>query len=371
MTERNELILIVDDIPTNLKVLMNLLKKKFQLRAATNGADALRLVQNKQPDLILLDIMMPDMDGYEVCRRLKTDDKTKNIPVIFITALRDVEDKTRGFNVGGADFITKPFDVPEVLARIKTQLKIKKQHDELVDAYENLKMAEQLRLDVERITRHDLKGPLNGIIGIANLYKLEYDLSDEQLQWIQSIEDSGYRVLSMINLSLDLYKMETGVYKYIPAEINLIPIINRTMVNFENQRRTKELEFVITVNGKKSGTDTVFEMVAEEMLCFTMLENLLKNSIEASPSKEKITISLEKKENDFSISIHNMGAVPPDIRGRFFEKYATYGKRAGTGLGTYSARLLARTQGGDITMSSSDETGTTVIVSFPYDFENL
>jgi len=121
-------ILIVDDLPANLKVLVNILKNQdYKIRKVTNGQSAIKAVKKELPDLILLDIKMPDMDGYEVCKKLKSDRETQDIPIIFISALSDVFDKVKAFEVGGIDYITKPFQQEEVLARIKTQLTIQNQ----------------------------------------------------------------------------------------------------------------------------------------------------------------------------------------------------------------------------------------------------
>ncbi len=124
-------ILIVDDIKSNIDLLVSVLKKNYKFSVATNGLNALEYVKDNQVDLILLDIMMPEMDGYKVCERLKNDNNTKDIPVIFITALSEIDNKTRGFEIGAVDYITKPFDIEEVKARIQTHLNLKKAREEL------------------------------------------------------------------------------------------------------------------------------------------------------------------------------------------------------------------------------------------------
>ena len=157
-------ILFVDDIPMNIKVLVEALKEDYKVTFARSGPEALDFAQNDSPpDLILLDIMMPDMDGYEVCRRLKENEKTRDIPVIFVTALDEEDDETRGLAAGAVDFITKPFSLPIVRARVKTHLdlkfyqdRLKKQTEEL--ALANAKLEEQIqeRIKAEGMIREHL-----------------------------------------------------------------------------------------------------------------------------------------------------------------------------------------------------------------------
>ncbi len=145
-------ILFVDDDPTNIRILLEVLKNDYKIIFARNGPEAIKLANDSLPDLILLDIMMPDMDGYEVCRQLKANDKTSDIPVIFATALTEEEDEEKGFNLGAVDYITKPFSLPIVKVRIKTQLELKKRRDQLKHQAEEL-IATNKRLQEEIIER--------------------------------------------------------------------------------------------------------------------------------------------------------------------------------------------------------------------------
>ncbi|MDO9285876.1 MAG: two-component system response regulator [Aquabacterium sp.] len=145
-------LLVVDDTPANLSLLTNLLSDTYRVQLATSGAKALDIAQRNPPDLIVLDVMMPEMDGYEVCRRLKADERTRRVPVLFLTALSRPEDESRGFEVGGADFIHKPFNPATVLARVATQLQVKAWQDALADRNRWLQQALQARLvEVDRL----------------------------------------------------------------------------------------------------------------------------------------------------------------------------------------------------------------------------
>jgi two-component system, sensor histidine kinase and response regulator len=358
MDERTKaMILVVDDTPENIDVLSGLLGDDYDVKVAKNGEIALKIAGKMIPDLILLDIMMPGIDGYEVCRRLKSDEETKEIPVIFITAKTEMEDEIKGFEIGGVDFITKPISPPIVTARVKAHLALQR---------EKLLLKENLRLrgDVERITRHDLKTPLNPILSYPSLMKNDDNLTEKQIKYITTIESSGRKMLNMINMSLDLYKMEQGTYEVKPEDVDLIQIFDEIKVETKIRLKVKRLSIDTLIDGAPAGESDQYILQGEKLLLYSMLANLFKNSVEASPKNEKILISMKKGENRF-VSIHNQGAVPEEIRNNFFEKYATAGKSGGTGLGTYSARLIAETLGGQISLDTSKENGTTIRIDFP------
>lgn len=152
-------ILVVDDTETNLDILVETLGDLYNVRVATDGLQALEEVRRKKPDLLLLDILMPEMDGYELCARLKGNPKTRDIPVIFITSLTESIDETRGLELGAIDYITKPFSTSVIQARVKTHLELAGARKNLKHQNEVLKENLELREQVEQVTRHDLKNP--------------------------------------------------------------------------------------------------------------------------------------------------------------------------------------------------------------------
>ncbi|MDM8515708.1 hybrid sensor histidine kinase/response regulator [Desulfobacterales bacterium HSG16] len=374
MDDNKQLILIVDDEPTNLELMMQILGNNYRLAFATNGAEALKATEKLEPDIILLDIMMPEMDGYEVCRHLKTNEKTQSIPVIFVTAKGETDDEIRGLELGAIDYITKPVSPPIVKARIKNHLALKsaleeierknnmleKQNNELIEA-------SQLREDVEQITRHDLKTPLNAVISFPRIMLAKPDsFSQSDLEYLEIIEDAGLQILNMINLSLDLFKMERGRYILQPDKMDILRIIERIMIENRQIMELKKLSQIIRINGNPVNDKTaLFYIQGEELLCYSMMANLIKNALERSPKKEIVGIDLFEENNAAVICIHNTGCVPENIRSRFFDKYITSGKTSGSGLGTYSARLIAETHGGSIHLDTSDEKGTTVRIRIP------
>lgn len=225
--------------------------------------------------------------------------------------------------------------------------------------------AEQLREEVERITRHDLKGPLNGIIGVPSLLMDEPNLTEEQRRSLRMVADAGLRMLRMINVSLDIYKMETGRYRYSPAEVDLVGVARRLAGEMAYRTGAKGVRVRVLFQGREAAAEDELVILGEELLLYSMLGNLLENAVDASPRQGVVTVSLDLEEDRASVQVHNMGAVPAELRERFFEKYATHGKSQGTGLGTYSARLIARTHGGDIGFTTSEAEGTTVTARLP------
>jgi len=368
-------ILIVDDERYNINVMVAILKDEYRLIIAKNGTEALRRAKAANPpDIILLDIMMPGMDGYEVCSRLKSDPKTRHIPVIFITAMSEMENEEKGLLMGAIDYIIKPVSPPIVRARVRNHLSLKMALEEIAgqkqkieEQNRELMQAARFRENVERITRHDVKTPLNSIIGFSQLLMADDNLNPEQQESLSTIEDSAYRILNIINLSVDLFRMEQKTYPLQPVLVNLLHVIGKITVESGGLMRGRELKILTLVQGNPVSSQETFYAKGEELLYYSMFANLIKNALEASPEGENVTISLDKdsQTGEVLVVIHNKGAVPEEIRDRFFEIYVTAGKKNGTGLGTYSAKLIAETLRGSIQMATSEESGTTLTVRVP------
>lgn len=226
------------------------------------------------------------------------------------------------------------------------------------------KELEKMREDVERIMRHDLKAPLNGIINLPMLIEHAGGLNDDQIENLQLIEEAGRRMLNQINLSLNLYKIETGAYEYEPAPVDLVPVVRRLTRELDPLAESMGATMDVYQDGSPLADDGSFEVQAEESFCYNMISNVLKNALEASPSGARVKVYLESGETS-TLRVHNVGAVPPEMREVFFEKYSTFGKKGGVGLGTYSVRLLAEAQGITVVLDTSEGDGTSIIFTFP------
>lgn len=362
-------ILIVDDTKSYITILNSLLQGLYQTRIATSGQKALQIAQSDNPpDLILLDILMPDMDGYETCRQLKQNPRTNTIPVLFLTSKNEEHDEATGFDVGAVDYITKPFSPTVVLARIKTQLELIDAIKQLQEINAQLQKSVELREQVERITQHDLKNPLNALISCPEyIMETEPNLSEETQEILISCRNSAYQMLDMINRSLDLYKMEVGTYQLQAEEFDLVAILRQVLHEASIPFAPGNERYPIKFFSRNLEAGDALWVLGESLLSYSMFSNLVRNALEASPKDVPIVIQLGTDEQDRQcvINIINHGSVPINIRERFFEKLVTAGKRHGTGLGTYSARLCAETQNGSILLDSSTEGKTRIELRLP------
>lgn len=359
-------VLIVDDMPENLALLDEALSQDYRIKVALHGDKAINIaLSDDPPDLILLDIVMPEIDGYDVCRRLKADERSRDIPVMFVTGKREVEDEIMGFRLGAVDYITKPISPPIVRARVKNHLELMQARQQLQSQNKMLLETAQLREDVEQMTRHDLKNPLNAILSYPQLIEIAGELNDQQRQFLRAIETAGFRMLNMINRSLDLVKMERGIYTFQSAPMNLIQLFQTIIKETQEFAYQRKLWVEMFVKDLPAHAVEAFIVHGEEWLCYSMFANLIRNALEASPPEHPIVITLDRDQEMAVIRIQNAGSVPESIRDRFFEKYVTSGKQNGTGLGAYSARLIAETHGGNVQLDASEPDRTTVIVRLP------
>jgi len=250
----------------------------------------------------------------------------------------------------------------EKLNRLTKELAEK--NNQLEEQKQELIEAAKLKEEVDHITRHDLKNPLTNILFTPQLLAMDDNLTDEQKELLRQVEESGLAMLNMINLSLDLFKMERGTYELQAAEVDMAVITRRIFREHGVTAESMDVPLRIVVDGNEADADTVFTVNGEELLLYSMLANLVKNSLEATPENSPVTVSLTGGA-EVEVAIHNMGVIPMAIRDSFFEKFATSGKKMGSGLGTYSAKLIAETHGGHIAFETGEESGTTVIVTLP------
>lgn len=258
------------------------------------------------------------------------------------------------YNAGNIGFLIFTMAMTQFLGR---------RYNEALADNELLEENSRLREDVERIVQHDLKTPLNAIMGYPQLLRLTDNLTEKQKGYLDGIESSGRNLLNMINLTLDLYKMESGTYKVKTENVELSQICKGITEENGLSLKSKGLVVDTLINGKRAVDGDQFILQGESLLFYSMLSNLFKNAIEASPENERITIAMEDGKNK-TVSIHNRGSVPADIRDTFFEKYVTTGKVDGTGLGTYSAGMIAETMGGQISLDTSVENEVIIRIEF-------
>jgi PAS domain S-box-containing protein len=231
------------------------------------------------------------------------------------------------------------------------------------------KHIERVREDINRMMRHDLKSPLLGITGLARVILRDKNLDDKHRKAAGLIEDIGKRTLRFIGRTRDLLMMEQGAYDPKPMQLNLIDIFHRVEQELKPTTKKREIPLSITVTDRCHKDSETYLINGDEGLIEVMFSNLIKNAVEASPKGTPVHINIggrvRQGQRFHFVDIHNSGTVPEEIRGNFFKPYATSGKKGGTGLGTYSALLVAKAHKGDIEFSTSEKQGTHVIVYLP------
>ncbi len=353
-------ILIVDDIFDNLKVLGNILNAEgFKVRPVPNGVLALQAAEKDIPDLILLDIMMPGMDGFEVCRKLKANHKLCDIPIIFISALNDTNDIVKALNIGGVDYITKPFQAEEVRARVNTQLNIQKQNKELL----------RLNNDKDRfisILAHDLKGPLRGVLALSEILVeniRKYDIDDIEHQMIM-INNSSQQVSNLLNDLLMWGMAQSGKLPFKLQKLNLNVICKEVLEILKLVADNKN----ITLHHSAAEN---LELIADAQMLKTILRNLISNAIKFSNIGGSINIHAERTNSTITISVSDNGiGMSEEILNKLFDisqiiTSTGTAKESGTGLGLVLCKEFIDKHMGKIWVESQLGKGSKFYISLP------
>lgn len=349
-----QVVLVVDDVPSNIDVISGVLSTVYKIKAANNGEKALKIISASPPDLVLLDIMMPEMDGYETLRRINDMKLERDLPVIFLSAKSEVVDITRGLEMGAVDYVTKPANPDILKARVKTHLKLSSANRNLQSQVELLVDNLNLRDDIELLTQQDLKVPLNEILHLCHASKLG---DGSQASFVE-IEKSAKLGLTMLNSSIDLYRIERESYLLQPEEVDLHEIVKTLIQDWGPAIDRHSLGVKYYQRAKEA------KVVAEKALCYSAFSHLIKNAIEASTEHQTVTLTLDLQDGSVVLSIHNQTSIPEAARYNPFEKYLTTGKKNHVGLGCYAAKRLIEFQGGKINFDTSDEKGTTFSLTF-------
>jgi signal transduction histidine kinase len=356
-------ILIVDDQEKNIKLLKGMLfSQNYQLFEACNGEEALGLVDDIHPDLILLDVMMPGINGFEVCRQLKQDDKTKTIPIVMVTALSEKEHRVKALEAGADDFLSKPVDHTELVIRIKSLLRIKSYHDELLDSYIEIAEKNDKLLELEKIKEslthmiiHDLRNPLGALSGFIELSLLQQNLSEDQLELIQGCASSCHDLKDMVQSLLDIHKMEEGKLELKKETLHLGEVIDSTLCQFSPKANAKQ----VALHCHK--TDSLPMISVDRDLMKRVIANLLNNAIRHTNVDGAVTITAETfpENGSVHIRVEDTGdGLAPEYHQKVFDKFEQVrlnkkGVNVGaSGLGLAFCKLAVEAHDGRIWVES-------------------
>ncbi len=387
-TNEKALILLVDDNSKNLQILGPLLEGVYTTAVAVDGVGALEFVKKRQPDLILLDIMMPEMDGFEVCRRLKADPETREISVIFLTAQTDMEDTVKGFAVGGVDYVTKPFQKEELLARVRTHITLRHSQKQLGE--QNLQLQQEIveRKQVEEELRnakeaaeaanltkseflatisHELRTPLTSIQGALGLILggVAGQLPEKAAALIEIAHRNSDRLVRLINDILDIEKIEAGKMVFNLQRYDLVPLIEQAV----ETNKTYAEKFGVTLVFQVPAADADALVDADRFA--QVMANLLSNAAKFSPENGSVEISLRQTEDRIRVAVADHGpGIAEEFRPQLFEKFCQADssdtrQKGGTGLGLTICKAIVERMSGKIGYETETGGGTTFYVDLP------
>ncbi|CAK8716143.1 histidine kinase [Candidatus Electronema halotolerans] len=364
MSDRKPILLIIDDIIDNLMLLGEAMSPEYTVRVATGGRQGLELAaQAPQPDLILLDIMMPGMDGYEVCRSLKADSRTRHIPVIFLSALDKESDELQGLDAGAVDFITKPFKLEIVRARISTQIELLRMRQQLQDARLKAEAASQSKSIFLANMSHEIRTPMSAIIGMTDL-ALEKAADSQQRKYLETVKLSADSLLSLINDILDFSKIEAGQLELDEHPFLLAEAVEAAVRTVSFLSKEKGLAILMDI------AEDVPKAVEGDSLRFRqIILNLLSNAIKFSqqgPIRIQVSMADAGPETvTLQVSVIDRGiGIRADKISTIFSAFSQEDssvsrKFGGTGLGLAICRQLCELMDGDISAQSEQGKGST------------
>ncbi|MBO6534651.1 MAG: hybrid sensor histidine kinase/response regulator [Balneolaceae bacterium] len=363
-------ILIVDDTPANLQLLgMTLRGEGYQVIATSKSTQVVESAKKSNPDLILLDVMMPVLNGFEVCEQLKNDQTLVEIPVIFLTAKSEQENINYGLEVGGVDYITKPFNKQELLSRVETHISLKLSKDEIARQREELAKAVDFKNRIFSVIGHDLRSPVSGISGALELIleMLKEQVKDEfaSMKQIASLSHSASVELgAMLDDLLSWGQLESGSFKSHQHAFKLCNVLEMVEKLNSYQLSSKKIEIISTC-------DPGLEIYSDRRVIATIIRNLQSNAIKFSNHGSEIHTKVEKYEDEIRILVQDFGqGMPEEVRDAMFNeshhpKDFSMKNKSGAGVGLMICKRLATAIGADITVESKVDEGTTFTLIIP------
>jgi two-component system, sensor histidine kinase and response regulator len=362
-------ILVVDDNTRNIQVIGTILREaRYEVGFALDGKQAIDLLNDSgNYDLVLMDIRMPVMDGYEACSIMKKDERLKEIPVIFISASHETDNIISAFDTGGVDYVTKPFNAKELLARVNTHIELRQRTLEVKNYVIELEKLNATKDKFFSIIAHDLRNPFEGILMITRnlLSKLPAGSSDEvivQLRMLESVADSGNKLLENL---LIWSRAQTGSIAFNPGEIILESLVNRCIDSISTQAEAKNIRINYTSSGE-------IKVYTDEAMFLHVLRNLLTNAVKFTPRDGSVNILAEKSLKGVEVSVIDTGiGISKDDIDRLFKIDGNICSRTGTqneagsGLGLILCGEFVEKMGGAICAESEPGKGSRFTFTLP------
>ncbi|MFY9151436.1 MAG: response regulator [Prolixibacteraceae bacterium] len=355
-------ILIVDDVQLNLDLMKDILSgDEYLIATAINGKSALAKAKAHKFDLILLDVVLPDVNGFEVCQQLKSNQQTHDVPIIFLTAKREKDDIVKGFKLGAVDYILKPFSREELLARVNLHLTLRHTQEELIHSKELAEAAAKAKAIFLANISHEIRTPMNGIIGMIDILK-QTPLSKEQMEYVDIVGISGDNLLMIINDVLDFSKIEAGQITFERIRFNLHEEISEVIKILRYKAVEKKLDLTFEL------AENIPELlIGDPLRLKQVLINLCNNSIKfTAEGFVKIQVSLKALKDStvclyFEVKDSGIG-ISPENQKKLFKSFAqadasTTRKFGGTGLGLAISKNLVQLMNGTIGITSEEGEG--------------
>jgi DNA-binding response OmpR family regulator len=373
-------IMVVDDQPANLKLLEDMLGRQgYCVRSFPRGRLALAAATLNPPDLILLDVNMPEMDGYQVCAQLKSDAGLSSIPVIFLSALTETADKVKALRCGGADYITKPFQFDEVQARVETQLElyrlqkalrahtdhleelVQSRTRELSEAHGRLQVLDRAKSDFLNLISHEFRTPLNGLLGVGEIILDELDSSADGQELRGLFENSRRRILTILDDALLLTQIEVGAESFVLKPVSLASILNAAIERVAAFAGSRQVLL-------EPAPDVVGDVLGEEDLLVKAMYALLETAVKFSNAGGVVRLACRYVPDAIQVRMESCGnKVPASVLHKFFDLFSigeAITQGGDLGLGPPVASRILSLFGGSVTVDNREPCGMQLTASF-------
>ncbi len=361
--DEKQKILVIDDELINRQLLMHIFENKHVVEMAGDGPTALEMLDDGYFDLILLDIMMPRMSGLDVLKHVRENPKTKNIPVILVTAMSESEDVVNGLRLGANDYITKPVDINVVVARVQTQLTIKQLLDERQQTIGELESAENIRRQLFRIASHDLKNPLNNIRMAEHLLREQVELSKPVKQVLDTIALTVRSMQNIIENFLDMVELQSGELNLKLDYVEMSDVIQNVVTQYEIAAKNKSIAIDV-----EQAEGVVF---ADKSRLVQVVSNLISNALKYTPKGKRIRVYSVVQYEVVRLSVEDEGpGIPEHERHLLFEEFTRLSPRptggeSSTGMGLWIVKHLTESQNGKVGAEFPNSSGSVFWIEFP------